>query len=304
MPRETVSCKQFLWMDILEPTVDDLNFLQEEYQFHPLDLEDLIDRTQRPKLEEYDEYLFLILHFPLFDRRLRVTQPAELYIFVGENYLITIHDGVIPPLQRLFAAAEAAESKREDLMTLGTGYLLYKVLDNLVDNFFPVAYKIEHNIEKIEFDILEEGGARLVEELSIQRRDIIAFRRIIKPQMAVISRLEKVKSRLIPEDLDLYFSDIGDALARLWDIIEDQKGVLDTLNDTHNSLVQHRTNDVIKVLTVISVIMLPLTLISGLYGMNIKLPLERQPFAFEAVLLMMVAVATAMLGYFRYKRWI
>lgn len=305
MPREVIQHKNYLWMNILEPTVDDLNFLQEEYQFHPLDLEDLIDRTQRPKLEEYDEYLFLIVHFPRFDRRLRVTTPAELYIFVGETYLITIQDVAIAPLQRLFEMSQQSEVKRADNLDFGIGYLLYKVLDNLVDNFFPVAYKIEHNIEKIEGEILEdEGSRRMVEEISILRRDIIAFRRIIKPQIMLISRLENIKSRLISEDLDLYFSDIGDGLGRIWDVIEDQKGVLETLNDTYNSLAQHRTNEVIKVLTVISVIMLPLTLISGLYGMNVSLPLEKHAFAFEAVLATMVFVAVSMMAYFRYKKWV
>lgn len=305
MSREVIQHKQYLWMNIVDPTVDDLNFLQEEYQFHPLDIEDIIDRTQRPKLEEYDEYLFLIVHFPRFDRRLRVTTPAELYVFVGENYLITIQDGPILPLQRLFEGTQQSEEKRTDILDFGIGYLLYKVLDNLIDNFFPVAYKIEHNIEKIEGQILEEeGNRRMVEEISILRRDIIAFRRIIKPQILLISRLENIKSRLIPEDLDLYFSDIGDALARIWDMMEDHKGVLETLNDTYNSLTQHRTNDVIKVLTVISVIMMPLTLVSGIYGMNISLPFERNPLAFEIVLFTMVVVATSMLAYFRYKKWI
>lgn len=305
MSREVIQHKQYLWMNIVDPTVDDLNFLQEEYQFHPLDIEDIIDRTQRPKLEEYDEYLFLIVHFPRFDRRLRVTTPAELYIFVGENYLITIQDGPILPLQRLFEGTQQSEEKQTDILDFGIGYLLYKVLDNLIDNFFPVAYKIEHNIEKIEGQILEEeGNRRMVEEISILRRDIIAFRRIIKPQILLISRLENIKSRLISEDLDLYFSDIGDALARIWDMMEDHKGVLETLNDTYNSLTQHRTNDVIKVLTVISVIMLPLTLISGLYGMNVSLPFDRHPLAFELVLFTMVVVATSMVAYFRYKKWV
>lgn len=292
------------WLDIPHPTEQDLAYLQARYDFHPLDFEDLESRSQRPKLDEYDDYLFIILHFPVFDKQQRVTKPSELYMFVGPDYLVTIHKGKIWPLERFFEGVQGSEKLQAEAMGKGSGYLLYCVIDKLVDNFFPIAYKIERNVQRVEEKIFEQGGRETVEEISIVRRDIVACRRIVKPQLPVISKLERIKNRIIPEDLDIYFSDIGDALARIWDSLEDQKGIIESLNDTHDSLTSHRTNEIIRALTVISVIMLPLTLISGLYGMNVHLPMAHSPFAFWGVVVAMVLVTTGMLGYFRLKRWV
>jgi magnesium transporter len=174
----------------------------------------------------------------------------------------------------------------------------------MVDNFFPVAYKIERNVQEIEDSIFSNTGRKAVEEISLMRRDIIAYRRIVKPLLPVIARLEFIKGRLIGDELEVYFSDIGDALARIWDTLEDQKGIIEALNDTYNSLTSHKTNEVIRALTVISVIMLPLTLVSGIYGMNVALPFDKHPLAFEFVLGLMGAVAVGMVATFRRKEWL
>ena len=292
------------WLDIPQATPEDLEILKENFPFHPLDFDDLTSRGQRPKLDEYDDYLFLVLQFPVFDKRLRVTTPSEVDLFVGQDFLITIHKGRVWPLDRFFEACADSEKQREDAMSLGSGYLLYRIIDQLVDNFFPLVYKIERNVQEIEDMIFTHGDRETVEEISVLRRDIIAYRRIVKPLMPVISRLEYIKSRLIPEDLEVYFSDIGDHIARVWESLEDQKGIIEALNATHDSLISHRTNEVIRALTVISVIILPLTLVSGLYGMNVRLPFEGWTFAFEAIIALMVLTVLAMLVFFKSRRWI
>ena len=152
--------------------------------------------------------------------------------------------------------------------------------------------------------IFESRVRETVFELSIIRRDIIAFRRIIKPQISVISRLEYLKSRIIHEDLDVYFSDISDHMGKIWDTLEDQKTIIESLNDTHTSLTSYQTSEIMKVLTLISVIMLPLTLISGIYGMNIDLPFAHNPKAFAIVAGFMATVASGMLVIFKFQRWI
>jgi magnesium transporter len=292
------------WLDIPQATPEDIDFLEENFPFHPLDFDDLTSRWQRPKLDEYDDYLFLVLQFPVYDKLQRVTTPSEVDIFVGPDFLITIHKGRVWPLDRYFEACEGSAKQRDDAMSMGSGYLLYMVIDQLVDNFFPIVYKIERNVQEIEDMIFTHGGRETVEEISVLRRDIIAYRRIVKPLMPVISRLEYIKSRLIHEDLEVYFSDIGDHLARVWESLEDQKGIIEALNDTHDSLISHRTNEVIQALTIISVIILPLTLVSGLYGMNVRLPLGEWAFAFEAILALMGFTALAMLFFFKSRRWI
>ena len=292
------------WLDIPQVTPADLEYLEENFPFHPLDFDDLTSGQQRPKLDEYDDYLFLVLQFPVYDKRLRVTTPSEVDLFVGPDFLITIHKGRVWPLDRYFEACETSEKQREDAMSMGSGYLLYRIIDQLVDNFFPIVYKIERNVQEIEDMIFTHGGRETVEEISVLRRDIIAYRRIVKPLMPVISRLEYIKSRLIHEDLEVYFSDIGDHIARVWESLEDQKGIIEALNDTHDSLISHRTNEVIRALTVISVIILPLTLVSGLYGMNVRLPFGGWAYAFEAILALMGLTALAMLFFFKSRRWV
>lgn len=304
MPLQTLQFQGLTWINIPQPTSEDLAYLEEHFPFHPLDFEDLVSRSQRPKLDEYDDYLFLIVHFPFFDKQLRVTRPSELHMFVGSDYLITIHKGKIWPIDRFFEVAQGSEKVQEDTMGMGTGYLLYSIIDKMVDNFFPVAYKIERNVQRVEERIFGDGGRETVEEISILRRDIIAYRRIVKPQIAIISRLERIKSRIIHEDLDVYFSDISDALGRIWDTLDDQKGIIEALNDTYDSLMSHRTNEIIRTLTVLSVMMLPLTLISGIYGMNVDLPFGHHAFAFFGVMLMMLGVTASMLTFFRSKHWI
>jgi magnesium transporter len=198
----------------------------------------------------------------------------------------------------------SSERLQADNLGNGPGYLLYRLIDKLVDNCFPLVYKIERNVGEVEAKIFESKTRETVFELSVIRRDIIAFRRIIKPQIPVISRLEYLKSRIINEDLEIYFSDISDHLGKIWDSLEDLKTITESLNDTHTSLTSYQTSEVMKVLTTISVIMLPLTLVSGIYGMNIDLPFAHHRHAFAFVMGAMATVAAGMLAVFRLQRWI
>lgn len=292
------------WLDIPQPTVMDIEFLRQNFPFHPLDIEDLLGNLQRPKLDEYDDYLFIVLHLPVFDKQRRVTAPSEVNLFVGPDYLVSLHKGELWPITKLFESVQSSERLRSENLGNGPGYLLYRLVDKLVDSCFPLAYKIERNVAEIEAKIFESKVRETVFELSVIRRDIIAMRRIVKPQISVISRLEYLKSRIINEDLEVYFSDISDHLGKIWDSLEDQKTIIESLNDTHTSLTSYQTAEVMKVLTTISVIMLPLTLVSGIYGMNIALPFSHSPYAFSIVMGFMFIVATGMLVVFRLQKWI
>jgi len=292
------------WLDIPQPTEADVDHLRRHFPLHPLDIEDLLGSLQRPKLDEYDDYLFLVLHMPLYDKERRVTTPTEVNLFVGPDYLVSLHKGDLWPLTKLFESLQGSERLQADNLGNGPGYLLYRLIDKLVDNCFPLVYKIERNVAEVEAKIFESKTRETVFDLSVIRRDIIAFRRIIKPQIPVISRLEYLKSRILAADLDVYFSDISDHLGKIWDSLEDLKTITESLNDTHTSLTSYQTSEVMKVLTTISVIMLPLTLVSGIYGMNIALPYAHHPQAFWGVIGLMALVGGGMLTFFRLQRWI
>jgi magnesium transporter len=301
---EVLSHGRVTWVNIEKPMPEDMDYLRERYPFHPLDLEDCLSRIERPKIDEYDDYLFIIMKFPVFDRASRVSRPGEVDMFIGANYLVTVHDGNLWPIAKLFDNCQADEGIRQKHMGRGASKLLHDVIDRLVDYCFPILYKVDANIEEIEEIIFTEDVSNVVQGISWVRRDIIALQRIVKPQIAIVANLEHKDRPFIREELDVYFSDVLDHLYKAWDMLEDHRDVIEGLSDTANALTSYRINQVMKILTIISVIMLPLTLVSGIYGMNIHLPLEDAPFSFLVILLFMVLVAVGMILYFRKRRWI
>ncbi len=301
---EVLSHNRVTWINIEKPTSEDMGFLRAGYPFHALDLEDCLSRIERPKIDEYDDYLFIIMQFPIFDASHRVSRPSEVDIFIGTGYLVTVHDGNLWPIAKLFDDCQADEQIRQTHMGRGASRLLHDVIDRLVDYCFPILRKVDANIREIEEDIFTEEMPGVVQEISRVRRDVIALQRIVKPQIAIVANLEQKDRPFIREELDIYFGDVLDHLYKARDMLEDHRDVIEGLSDTANTLTTYRINEVMKILTVISVIMLPLTLLSGIYGMNIHLPLAEHPFSFVFILLLMVLVATGMMLYFKKKRWI
>ena len=305
MATHTIQHGRVTWTNIEHITPQDLDDLKVAYpHFHPLDLEDLQSRIERPKIDEYDDYLFVVMHFPLWDPVQRVSRATEVDMFVGSGYLVTVSDGTLKPLRHLFEQCESHAEIREQFMGRGASKVFYAVIDRLVDYIFPILYKVDSNIRGLEEEILMEDSRRIIQDLSFVRRDIIALRRIIRPQLAIVENLEKVDRSFIREDLDVYFGDILDHLVKGWDMVEEHLEIIRGLSDTANTLVSYRLNEVMRILTVISVIMLPLTLISGIYGMNVQLPMKDWAGAFWLVMGMMFSIATAMLVYFRHRGWL
>lgn len=292
------------WVDIIHPGEAEVEWLRRNYGFHPLHLDDTLSKIQRPKIDDTDDYTFIVMHFPVYSKLVRITTPSEVDIFVGANYFITVHAGNLRPLGRLFKqCAEDAEA-RAKYMARTSGYLLYSVVDKLVDYCFPILNKIDLNIEQVEDEIFQEKVRQTVQEMSIIRRDVIAFRRLVKPLIPVISSLERKQRPFLHEDMEEYFGDIADHLSKIWDTLEDYKEVIEGLSDTITSLTSNRINEIIKVLTIISVVLLPLTVISGIYGMNISLPAQDHPLAFEIVVGTMIVVIVGMLAFFKWRKWI
>ena len=292
------------WYDIRRPSSVDIEYLQSEFAFHPLALEDVVSRLQRPKLDIYDEYIFVVMQFPVHNKATRVTNASEVDFFVGPDYIVTAHDGSLRPIVRVFDDALESEETREALMSKTAAHLFYYVIDRLVDYCFPIILRVGENVERIEDVIFSDSNLRTVQEISVVRRDLITLRRIIKPQLAIVAQLEHRDLPMLGDDIEVYFGDIADHLAKIWDSLEDLQDVLEGLSATFDSLATHRLNEVIKTLTVISVIMLPLTLITGIFGMNVPIPLETRGWSLIIIVSIMALVATAMLATFRLRRWI
>src|SRR6187200_3623566 len=267
---EIVEAPGLRWINIERPRQIDRAWLEERFEFHPLDYEDVFSRNQRPKVDEYDDYLFCVLHFPRYDKTVSRLNAAELDLFVGPDFLITLPNEPLQPVEYLFERCRTNEELREQIFSKGPGYLLYKIVDDCVDASFPMLRKMGNKLERLEEDILEGRSAEIVRDLSNVKQEIINFRKIVRPQRVALRDLERTR-RYIPEDLEVYFDDIIDASERIWDMLENFKEVVEALEDTNESVLSHRVNEVLRVLTAFSVIILPLTLLASVFGMNVKL---------------------------------
>src|SRR5712692_8352561 len=285
------------------PRQDEAEALALRFGWHPLDLEDVLSKRQRPKIDEYPEYLFVVLHFPVYDKAVQRLNAAELDIFLGPDFLITLPNVELLPVSRLFQRCLDDGELRESLFAKGSGYLLYHVLDDLFDYCFPILDKIGHKLDTIEDEMFEGRAEDVVRDLSNVKQEIISYRKIIKPERSTLRVLERHVPRFLPEDLELYFDDIVDAAERIWDLLDNYKEVVEGLESTNESVISHRQNDILRILTVFSVVLLPLTLITGIFGMNVQFPGFGTEHAWWAILGGMVATLGALLGFFRYKKF-
>jgi magnesium transporter len=301
---EVVEAEGLRWINIERPRQIDRAWLEEHFDFHPLDYEDVFSRNQRPKVDEYEGYLFVVLHFPVFDKRVNRLNGAEVDIFVGPDFIITLPNENLQPLQYLFDRCRTNEDIREDMFSKGAGYLLYKVVDACVDASFPMLRKMGLKLERLEQAIFdEEANREIVRDLSNAKQEIINFRKIVRPQRVALKDLERTK-RYVTGELDIYFDDINDASERVWDMLENFKEVIEGLENTNESVLSHRLNDSIRVLTAFSVAMLPLTLIASILGMNVGVPGEGSIHAFWITIGVMLSVLTGMIAWFRKRGWL
>ncbi len=301
---ESLTWDDLTWVNIERPTERETDYLAQNYPFHPLDLDDCLSRIQRPKIDEYKDYLFLVFHFPVFKKEARVTTTSQLSVFIGGKYLITLHTGELKPLVKLFKECQIDEESRQENFNQGAGYLLYRIVDRLVDYCLPILNKIVDNIESVEDSIFSNGIRGTVKEISLLRRDIISFRRIIWPMRAVLGSLEPKIRRFTKMDMAVYFGDMVDHVDKIWDALDEYKEVIEGLNDTHDSLATNRTNEVMRMLTIIATILLPITVVAGIFGMNIPLPFQNSSYSLLYIVLIMIAIVGSMLYFFRRQHWI
>lgn len=289
-----------IWTDIENPSKENMQFLVEHFHFHPLDIEDCLSIIERPKLDEYDDYFFLVMHIPFFIKQTRRLVPFTVNIFIGNNFLVTVHRGLCKPIQDAFEYL----LKNNQIMDKGSGYLLHKVIDSLIDYNFPILNKIYRNIQDTEDAIFKKASNKNVKEILLIRTNILTFRNIIYPQRKLLKTLEIKDMDFLIEALEVYFSDLVDHVEKIWDTLENYKELIEGVHDAHQSLLSNKINDIMRILTIFSVVILPLTLISGIYGMNVSLPLGSHAFAFVIIVITMFLISIGMLVYFKYKDWI
>ena len=300
------------WVHLLGPTTDEAQQLATRFGWHPLDVEDVLSRRQRPKVDVYpgdDDgrggYLFTVLHFPVYDATVGRLNAGELDAFIGPDYIVTLPTVELRPVSLLFRRAAESEDFREQLLSRGSGRLLYEVLDDLYDYCFPILDKIGFKLEQIDEEIgAAEGAKDLVTDIHKVKQEIISYRKIVKPQRPTLRQLERQIDRFLPEGLELYFDDLVDASERIWDLLDNYKEVVEALEDTNESLISHQQNDILYVLTIFLVVLTPLSFITGFFGMNVHFPGYNSWDTFFAALGLMAVTVVGMLAFFHWKRWL
>ncbi len=293
-----------IWLDIRRPNGELLEEIGERFNLHPLVREDILSRIQRPKIDTYDDYLFVVMQFPIHDKTTRRNYSAEIDFVVADDFFITLHDGNLRPLVSLVDSVFDSDQMSMKLLRRTPGHLLYEVVDRMVDYLVPVVPRLEEHVEHIEEMIFQPQAIETVREISLVRRDLIQLRRILRPQVTIINRFEHGNLPFMDREIDDFWGDVSDHLARTLDSIEELTEILAGLSETHNTFISQRMNDIIKTLTIFSVIMMPLTLLSGIFGMNTPLPDQDSAVTTVLIVLIMIGISILMLLYFRRKQWL
>ncbi len=303
---EAISWGDLTWVNINSPTERETRWLAENYQFHQLALDDCLSRKQISKIDVYPGYLFIIFHYPLYDKATRIASKRQWSAFIGENYLVTVNTGDMKTLLALFRDCQANEESRKEYFEGGSGFLLYRLLDRTIDSYFPVLDKIFSLMEDVE-DVVFDEEVEAAKEISVLRRDIITQRAVFFPTRSIFIEMENKLKRYSKTDVTAYYNDLMDHINKICDTLDEAKEIIEVFTDTDYTLATHRINRVVRILNIFAAISIPFLAVSGIYGMNVISPggLESGDYkTFIILIFLMCAMAGGMLYIFHRRRWI
>jgi magnesium transporter len=292
-----------IWVDLDHPTTEEArSVLVDVFKFHELAVEDAISEIHHPKVESYGEYLYVILHGIDFKAREHCFQTQDIDFFVGPNYLVTVHPGV----SRSIGKVSDICARNARVLSDGPAGLLHRIVDTMVDNYRPEVDKLHERLDTLEKEVFHRPDVALGRQILNFKRDVASLRRVVLPQRDVVGRLARREFPMINEALSYRFRDVYDHLVRLADEATLFHDRVTSLMEAHLSTLSNQLNSVMKVLTVIATIFMPLTVLTGLYGMNVKLPHlpGGEQVQFWWVFVIMIGVSVMMLWFFRRRRWI
>ncbi|MDL2308113.1 magnesium transporter CorA family protein [Bacteroidales bacterium OttesenSCG-928-B11] len=301
---DTINFGTLKWFHITNPTVEDLDFLRDNFHFHTLDIDDCSSFVQRPKIDTYDDYFFLVLHFPYMDKRTNLVKTEETKIFWGQDYIITVANAY-SVVQDLFTLVKLDPTEAEEDDISGTSdAILYKVLYRMMRETYLLVEQMGSEIDTISRDLFDAKSDKVIEQISRIRKNLIQLNTMFKPQLRLFHKFESGEVRGFADDMEDYWGNILDFYQKMWDMIDDYGELVAGLSNTFDSLQANKTNEIMRVLTIISTIVLPLTFITGLYGMNVKLPMEGWAHAFIFIIILCVLIIVILLVWFRRNRWL
>lgn len=299
---ETIKIGTLKWHHLLNPTEEDLNYLKDNFYFHPLDIEDCKSFNQRPKVDVYDDYYFIILNFPCFDKANKFLKTREIKLFWGEDYIITIGKSHWV-VNDFFNEIKKKEENNEDIPIGTSDTLLYKIFERLITESLSLVKIIGNEVDYVSRDLFSKNPQKVIGTISVTRKNIILLDTIFKPQLRLFHRFESGDIEGYAENMEDYWGNILDYYQKMWDMTEDYEELIEGLSKTFDSLQTNRTNEIMKVLTLISSILLPLTFITGLYGMNVGLPLQNKTGSFWLIIVIMLVLVFFMIRIFKKREW-
>lgn len=290
------------WIDLEDPTVKEASILEDPFHFHPLAIEDCLSEVHHPKVDDYDDYLFFIVHGIRFDSPTDQFITRELDIFLGRNYLVTHHHG---PMRSITAARDLCSKNLQAAMPKGVDFLIHQILDQMFEHYFPSLDAIEDKIQLVQVEVFEKPTRDTLERIFILKRDVMQLRRICQPQREIVHRLSRGEFRVISPKAAIYFRDIYDNLYRIVDASFSYQDLIQGTLDAYLTAVSNRLNETMKRLTVIGAIMAALTVLTGVYGMNFEhMPELKWRYGYGMVWLLMAVVTGGLLIFFKKKEWI
>lgn len=297
--------KHVFWLDVLNPTEQELATIARLFHLHPLAVEDASNEHQRPKVEEYENFLFLVFHTVNLDNNKQKLFINELDIFIGQNYLITVHTTPVKELDEVEQRWKRSNTQTEK----GIGILVYSLLDTVVDHYFPVADELVDQAENLEDRMFESSQAvvrerQLTLDVLALKKQFLAFRRIASPERDVLNMLTNRDSPFFNEHITVYFRDVYDHVTRLNDILDLYRDQLSTIMDANLSIVSNDLNKIMRTLTVMSIILMVDALVVGIYGMNFDfIPELHWHYGYFGVLIFMAIASGLLMLFFRKIKW-
>ncbi|MDA2936105.1 magnesium transporter CorA family protein [Patescibacteria group bacterium AH-259-L05] len=303
---QKIETKNLTWIDISRVGQVEMSYLEKNFGVRPLHASDCLSKIQRPKLASASKYIFMVLLFPLYHRKTRKITPAEIDFFISSHTLITVHRNELSSLINFFNRCQISKSQQEKYFTGSPATLLYEILNRLFSYCGPILDNIHLNTESIEENIFRGNEKRMVREILISKTNIVNFRKIMQVHRAIISKLiEKSSTFFSAGKLKAYFEELIETTEDIWQNLENMNQTIEALERTNNSLISYQLNDVIKILTTISVIVLPITLLASIFGMNLKfMPFIEHPLAFWLIVGLMGLAFLVIIFFFKKRKWL
>ncbi len=290
-----------LWIDVQDPSEPDFRILKEEFQFHDLALEDASKLHQRPKIDSYDHFYFVVFYVARINQETDNIALQEVDLFIGENYLVTSHLGPVPELEE----ASARWQSNTEAVASGIGSLIHAILDTIVDSYFPVTDRVADKIEELEEAIFQRADDKTLQSIFNLKKSLLALRRVVAPERDVLLVLTRRDLPVLDESSTVYFQDVFDHCLRILDSITMYQDLLTSALDAYMSMLSARLNQVMKVLTAVSAILMSVGLITGIYGMNFThMPELNSPFGYPFALMLILVTGGVLALLFRRIKWL